>query len=300
MARVYLVHPDTRDDGIRSLCNEFDLSKFKGARTVLKANFNSADPFPASTHPDTLRSIAERLHDAGAGGITLVERSGMGNTKKVLEQTGVMQAALETGFSVQVLDELGPEGWERFEAPGMHWKKGVLLPRLVTGAERIVQTCCLKTHRFGGHFTMSLKNSVGLVAGREPGGFHDYMRELHGSREQRLMIAEINIGYRTDLVIMDAMVGFCDGGPERGTVFSPGLMLASADRVAIDAVGIAVLRQHGSTPEVMRGRIFDLDQIARAAGTGVGVASAKDIELVPLDDHSKAVAAAITPVLAAG
>lgn len=300
MVRVYLVHPDTREEGIRRLCGEIGMSTFKGAQTVLKANFNSADPFPASTHPDTLRGLAERLQDAGAGKITLIERSGMGNTRAVLEKTGVFSVAEEKGFSIQILDDLGPDGWNRFELPGMHWKKGILLPKILTGTERIVQTCCLKTHRFGGHFTMSLKNSVGLVAGKEPGGFHDYMRELHGSRDQRLMIAEINAGYRTDLVIMDAMAGFCEGGPERGKIFSPGLMLAGDDRVAIDAVGIALLRQQGSTPEVMRGKIFDLEQIARAVSTGVGAVSPEDIELVPLDDHSITVAAGLAPAIRAG
>jgi len=43
-------------------------------------------------------------------------------------------------------------------APGLDDNKTFL------EAEKVVQTCCLKTHRFGGHFTLSLKNSVGLVA----------------------------------------------------------------------------------------------------------------------------------------
>ena len=49
---------------------------------ALKANYNSADPFPASTHLDTLRAIVETLKAAGAGGITMAERSGMGDTER--------------------------------------------------------------------------------------------------------------------------------------------------------------------------------------------------------------------------
>ncbi|GAH80826.1 unnamed protein product, partial [marine sediment metagenome] len=30
-------------------------------------------------------------------------------------------------------------------------------------AECIIETCCLKTHMYGGKFTISLKNAVGLV-----------------------------------------------------------------------------------------------------------------------------------------
>jgi uncharacterized protein (DUF362 family) len=38
------------------------------------------------------------------------------------------------------------------------------------------------------------------------------MGELHGSPHQRLMIAEINKFYRTDLIVMDATEGFVTGG----------------------------------------------------------------------------------------
>ncbi len=300
MARVYLVHPEGREDGIRRLCSAIGLSGFEGADTVVKANYNSADQFPASTHPDTLRYLVECLREAGAGKMTLVERSGMGDTRKVLVQTGAFQVAEDAGLSVQVLDELGAEGWERYKAPDMHWKSGVLLPKTVTGADMVVQTCCLKTHRFGGHFTMSLKNSVGLVAGKEPSGFHDYMRELHGSREQRLMIAEINGGYRTNLVVMDALEGFSNGGPETGELFSPGIMVASTDRVSTDAVGIALLRKQGSTPEVTKGRIFELEQISRAAAIGVGAKSSSEIELVALDEQSSAIANEIGQIISRG
>jgi hypothetical protein len=54
--------------------------------------------------------------------------------------------------------------------------------------------------------------------------------------------------------------------------------------VAIDAVGVALLRSFGTVPDVADGRIFGLEQIARAAELGIGVTSADAIRLVPLDD----------------
>jgi uncharacterized protein (DUF362 family) len=123
------------------------------------------------------------------------------------------------------------------------------------------------------------------------------MRELHTSPYQRLMIAEINKFYQTDLVLMDAAQGFVSGGPERGEIISPNLLLASMDRIAIDAVGVALLRHYGTTPEVMRGRIFEQEQIARAADLGVGAGSVDEIELVPLDEHSQEAAEIIRNVL---
>ncbi len=74
-------------------------------------------------------------------------------------------------------------------------------------------------------------------------------------------------------------------------------MVASRDRVAIDAVGVAILRSFGSTKNVMKGRIFELDQIRRAAEIGVGVKSASEIELIPLDDKSREPAETMAHIL---
>jgi len=167
-----------------------------------------------------------------------------------------------------------------------HWQKGFYLTKVVLEADVVVQTCCLKTHGYGGHFTMSLKNSVGLVAKNMARDGHDYMRELHGSPSQRLMVAEINAAYPVDFVIMDAAKAFIDGGPDRGTEVEPGLMLASKDRVALDAAGVALLREFGNT-SLPKQPVFELDQIRRAAELGVGAGSAAAMELVPLDDQGR-------------
>ena len=210
----------------------------------------------------------------------------MGDTGRVLEECGVLGLSEKLGFKVVVLDEEGKDHWVRINRDNMHWHEGFPLSKVFYEADKVVQTCCLKTHRFGGHFTISLKNSVGLIAKQVPGEVHDYMWELHNSPHQRLMIAEINTAYHVDLVIMDAMKAFITQGPERGKIVEPNLLLASNDRVAIDAVGVALLRTYQSTPNVMRGRIFELDQIHRAAELGIGVQSASNIKLIPVDNEN--------------
>ena len=62
---------------------------------------------------------------------------------------------------------------------------------------------------------------------------------------------------------------------------------ACMDRVAMDAVGVAILRLFGTTPEVSEGRIFKQEQIARAVELGIGAQSARDIQLIPLDAESE-------------
>ena len=128
---------------------------YSGKQVALKANFNSADPFPASTHLDTLRAIVGTLKGAGAAEITLAERSGMGDTREVLEQMGVLALSRELGFNAVVLDDLGKDGWVKFERDGTHWLRGFYMAKVFHDADKIVNTCCLKTHRFGGHFTLS-------------------------------------------------------------------------------------------------------------------------------------------------
>jgi uncharacterized protein (DUF362 family) len=158
----------------------------------------------------------------------------------------------------------------------------------------------LKTHRYGGHFTLSLKNSVGVVAKQVPGEGYDYMSELHGSRHQRQMIAEINAGYQQDLIVLDGVEAFVDGGPAHGRRVDAEVMLAGNDPVAIDAVGVAILRHFGTTPAVGRGPIFQQEQIARAAELGLGVTGPEQIELVTGDPESAAYAVEIEGILARG
>ncbi|HEX3012985.1 MAG TPA: DUF362 domain-containing protein [Methanobacterium sp.] len=277
--------------------DQFNLNEFSGDNVALKANFNSADPFPASTHIDTLRATVQKLDEANIEGLTLAERSGMGNTFHVLEEMGVFELSNELGFKVVVLDEEDRNKWVKIEKEGTHWVKGFYISKLFLESDRVVQTCCLKTHRFGGHFTLSLKNSVGIVAKRLPKGLYNYMAELHVSPYQRLMIAEVNKYYNVDFVIMDAMKAFITKGPEQGEVVEPNLILASDDRVAIDAVGVAVLRNYGVKTNINKGRIFELDQIRRAAELGIGVKSPQEIELVPLNDESHEDAESVMKIL---
>jgi uncharacterized protein (DUF362 family) len=180
-----------------------------------------------------------------------------------------------------------------------HWQQGFFFARPFLEAEALVQTCCLKTHRFGGQFTLSLKNSVGMVAKYGPDGYN-YMNELHSSGYQRLMIAEVNTAYKPDLVVLDGVEAFVTGGPDSGKHVWAEVVLAGTDRVAIDAVGVALLRYFGTTPEVSRGHIFEQEQIARAVELGLGVDGPHKIQLVTGDADSQAYAAQIQEILTLG
>ncbi len=300
VARVAFIKTNDRAAGVRRALDIVGTDFAKGKNVFLKPNFNSADPPPGSTHIAVLRALLQRLHEAGAQAITVGDRSGMGDTRTVMEQLGIFHLARELDFQVLVLNELPAAEWETVRVPGSHWQQDFAFPKPALAADAIVQTCCLKTHRFGGHFTLSLKNSVGFAAKRVPGHGHDYMLELHSSPHQRRMIAEINAAYRPALVVLDGVEAFVDGGPDQGTRVAAQVVLAGEDRVAIDAVGVAILRHFGTTPEVSRGPIFGLEQIARVVELGLGVSGPEQIELVTDDAESAAYAAQIEKVLQQG
>jgi uncharacterized protein (DUF362 family) len=106
------------------------------------------------------------------------------------------------------------------------------------------------------------------------------MGELHSSPHMREMIAEINQVYSPDLIVMDAIEVFTDGGPSYGERKEANLIVAGTDRVAIDAVGVAILQSLGSNREITGTRPFDQEQIRRAAELGLGVGDPEEIELV--------------------
>jgi uncharacterized protein (DUF362 family) len=300
VAQVAFVKTKNRSTGVDRALDLLGFQADERGHWFIKPNYNSADRAPGSTHNDVLRTIVSRLNDGGATRIVVGDRSGMGNTRTVMQQKNVFRLAEEAGFKTVVFDELAADGWQPFSPENGHWQQGFALARPVLDAEGVIQACCLKTHRYGGHFTLSLKNSVGLAAKTLPGEGYNYMSELHSSPHQRRMIAEINAAYDVDLVILDGVEGFVQGGPAQGKRVDADVILASTDRVAIDAVGVALLRHYGTTAEVSQGRIFEQEQIAQAVELGLGAASAQEIELLTDDAESEAYATKIRKILDRG
>ncbi len=296
-AYVALVKTSNRSQGVRRAIELVGAVAVNGRAVLLKPNYNSADPAPASTHLDTLQSLALALQEMGAKTITIGERSGMGNTYQVMQQTGVFDLADSLGLETAVFDDLAQADWVVRSDSDFHWADGFAVPKMLLDAECVVQTCNLKTHRYGGHFTLSLKNSVGFAAKTRGRGGYNYMDELHSSSYQRHMIAEINTAYTPTLIVMDGVEAFVNGGPASGDLVQPEVILAGTDRIALDAVGIAILRLFGTTPEVSQGPIFEQTQIARAVELGLGVDSPAKIQFITSDPESQAYADTISALL---
>ncbi|MFW5740822.1 MAG: DUF362 domain-containing protein [Myxococcota bacterium] len=298
--KVALIRTSNRGQGTRRALELLGVGAVAGKSVFIKPNFNSADPAPGSTHDDILAELVDQMRQRGAASIRVGDRSGMGETRDVMQQKGIFAMAKDLRFEPVVFDDLPAEQWTLIQREGHHWKRGFALPKPVLDADVVVQACCVKTHQYGGNFTMSLKNSVGLAAKYVPGSSYNYMGELHGSPDQRKMIAELNVAYRPALIVMDGVQAFTHGGPASGTTVESNVVLAGTDRIALDAVGVAVLRHFGAKQSVQDGPIFGLEQVARAVELGVGVRSPDAIEIVSDDQDGRTFANELEQILAKG
>lgn len=294
-AKLALVVTGDRKSGVREMMKILDIPPMKGKRVFVKPNFNTSDEFPGSTHNDTLTQLVAEIQEREAGEISVGDRSGPEPTQKVLENKGIFDLSSDMGFNVVNFADLEEGDWVQVKQEGFHWEDGFYVPRTFLESEYIVSTCCLKTHGFGGIFTMSLKLSVGVTPRK-------LMRELHGMRKthMRRMIAEINTAYTPQLIVLDGLEAFVDGGPMEGTRKTANVMIAGTDRVALDAAGLAVLKRLGSNEAIMGTGIFEQEQIQRAVELGLGISGPDSIEFLTADPESRAYAAELKTTLLEG
>ena len=287
---------------------------------MLKPNYTYFIPSPACTHADTLRSLVYALKDMGAKDITMAERAWCEiSTERVFQHLGVPGLARELGINLVNLQKLPAREWIHLRPVGAtHWLNGFEFPRMYVDAETVVQTCILKAHGMGGHFTMSLKSAVGMI---RPGPdyipdwdetgstkkwpwnsgnpYYPYLGEMHVSPNIRKMIAELNTGYRTDLIVLDGVDAIVRDGPSIGPSEPLNLIIAGADRVAVDAAGVAALRLYKTTADIRHGRVFEQEQIARAVELGLGVTTPEQIRIITGNMESQEFADMISEVFLA-
>ena len=203
----------------------------RGDNVLVKPNFNSPDPYPGSTDLVFLRAVVEYLLEAGTT-VTIGESSGgvWRPTRNVFRKLGVFELAQHLNVKLIAFEDK-TDDWVRVKVNGDHLGI-VTVPRSAYGADKIVYLPCMKTHKLA-RFTGALKLAVGFMHPGERRAFH--------ARHLEQKIAEISLCWQPDLVIMDGRKAFVSGGPDKGQLVEPGLLLASGDPVAIDIEAMRVL-----------------------------------------------------------
>jgi uncharacterized protein (DUF362 family) len=227
-----------------------------GETILIKPNFNTADPPPASSDPDFIRAAVELLYEHGAGRVIVAESSMLLlSTARILDRAGVLKPAIEAGAEVVDLDK---GDWVKVETGGQFLRR-VSLARLALDTPKIVYACCLKTHRFA-DFTMSLKVAMGFVRPAERGPMH--LRRL------REKLVDLNLAVGPDMVLIDGRRCFIAGGPSQGVVREPNLILASGDRIAVDVEGLKVIQSYPG--HSLEADPWHLPMIQQAVQLGLG------------------------------
>lgn len=235
-----------------------------GDRVLLKPNFNSPDPTPASADVEFVAAAIEVLRATGITAITVGESSGLPwhPTRKVLEQTGLSTRMAEMDVPVIIFDE---HDWVEVDvaAIGARYLDKVRVPAALEECDRLIFLPNLKTHRLA-RFTMSLKLSVGLMHPDERGPLH--------STHLEEKVAELALAVRPDLILLDGRLAFVTRGPANGELVAPGVLMAGSDQVALDVEAVKVL-QGFKAENRLDMDAWDLPQIKTALASGIGTSS---------------------------
>jgi len=248
----------------------------KGDTILLKPNYNTADPFPGSSDPKFIKAVIEMLYEAGAAKVILGERTAFLHSRKVLERAGIIEVAEAAGAEVRIFGKDGwpvlfdRKGWRRVKVPSGQYLRKVSLAEDALEIEKIVYVPLIKTHH-AADFTASIKLSMGFV---KP--FFDQIT-FH-LRHLREKLAELCLVVKPDLIIMDARKVFIKGGPAKGELCEPNLILASGNQVAIDVEGVKILQSYPGNS--LKDNAWNLLQVKHAVELGLGPHNEKEYEVI--------------------
>jgi uncharacterized protein (DUF362 family) len=239
---------------------------------LIKPNFNSADPFPASTHPDLLEVLVELCKEAGCGEVDIGEMGGLLSlpARKNFERWGMPEFQEKNGTGVLYFDEAP---WVKASVPeAIRWGGWIHCQRRILEPNQfIVSAPTMKSHGGGPRFSLSLKNGYGFVHPR------DRVR-AHFVPQMAEMIMETNLLYSPSLILLDGTKCWIAGGPYTGEEREPNLVIAGDDRIAVDVVGASAIRAMGA--ELLQDiPIWTHRQIRRAIELGLGARHPGEVEI---------------------
>ena len=273
---VGIARGDSVADSVRraiNLAGGLDFIK-PGESVLIKPNVNSDHSYPGTTNPEVVFQVVKMVREKDPGKIIVADRSNpWWDTLKAMKKVGIYEAAIKGGAEVVVF---GEGDYERINPENSHhWPSGFRIPRLVKQVDHIISLPVAKTHIIA-DFTMGIKNWVGLIHPTDRNYLHlkDEDKNYFGS-----MISEIHLARKPSFLVMDATRVFVSGGPSRGELARPGLVIASSDLVANDVTGLALLKTLGTIEEIQNKSVWNQPQIKRAVELGLGIKDFSEIVL---------------------
>lgn len=212
------------------------------------------------TNPDVVRAIANMVRETGARAIIGESAGVMDDTESCIRATGYDKLRAEGYEVIDLKSKKTPT--TKIPVPKGKALKEVTLPKIVLDAKLIISVPVIKTHG-GEKVTLALKNMKGILPDAVKKRFHTVYGVGQG-------VVDLMTVAKPGLAVLDGIVAQEGLGPMLGTPVEMGLIIASKDPVAADAVTSAVI---GFDPKEVR--IID-----GADKAGIGTADLKKIEVV--------------------
>ena len=204
-------------------------------RVLVKPAINSPFAFPATTDLNLIRTVVELVRTKTQS-VTIGDSSGFIHkpTRDAFDGMGLTGLARELDVPLLDFDE---HAWTLREADGARRLTEVHTTTKLDEFDRIIFLPTMRTHAWA-RITMALKVGMGLLPVKDHKNMH--------RTALKEMIAEMNLYFTPDLVILDGRKCFISGGPDQGEERAPELMFASTGRTAVDIEAVKVLKSLGA------------------------------------------------------
>jgi uncharacterized protein (DUF362 family)/Pyruvate/2-oxoacid:ferredoxin oxidoreductase delta subunit len=206
----------------------------RGDTVLLKVNLLAAKaPERAiTTHPVVLEAVAREVISAGGKIVVGDSPAGVLNgINRFWEATGIGETTEKVGGE---LIRFEGSGTNPLRINGKVYHISSILQRV----DKVINLPKLKTHGLT-LFTGAIKNCFGLLPGFQKANLHKAAPKIDAFSE---ILVDIYSRVNPVLNIMDAVVGLEGNGPSsNGSARKIGLMMASPDAVALDAVASRII-----------------------------------------------------------
>ena len=241
-----------------------------GKRILVKPNIVSGSPAPTTTNPEVVRAVCQWLKERGAETVWVGDMSAVMTlgTRSSMKTSGIELAAREAGALPVYFEE---HEWIPVSLPRARYLDQVPVSEYVVNADLVINLPVIKSHKWA-TYSVCMKNFVGATHGR----YRPYMIDSEHWEE---IVSEINAAYRPDLNIVDGTKVMYAGGPWRGDEAEMGLILAGGDRIACDAVAVALMKTFPTHQRMKDRGVWEQTQIRHAQELGLGIEGPHSLEL---------------------
>lgn len=200
---------------------------------IVKPNLTNSSPPPVTTSVQAAEAVYRYCRNHTKARIAIGEGAGSGRTCDVFAALGYTDLSRRCG--IELIDFNAVETVELHNPDALHWKT-FHLPKIATEAF-IISLPVLKDHDFT-KTTIAMKNMFGLAPAKYYANGWNKSKLHTPSTDDS--IVDVCSYKKPDLSIVDASVAL-QGGHLSGRKKHIGVILASFDPVAVDAVGSQLL-----------------------------------------------------------